>query len=106
MVITREPPIFHFYDWTSSNLYLEEELELRGDHFMIESEEMFWCVEYDDGMSFPTKDDPIFEFRVLQYNELTQNYEIDITETMTDEENRYVQKQLYNIYTSRAERDE
>lgn len=77
----------------------EEELSFRGDHYMVEA------VEYvellgpwdEEGNRWPLCD-PFYIFRVYGYNELTQNYEIDITEMLTAAENDIMQCMINEHY--------
>jgi len=86
----------------------EFEIELKGrqDTFSVEVLSGHYTEQY-------TKDDPdepghyapisgpaLYTFRIFAYNELVQNYEIDITDQLTEEENLYLTKEIDEEYSS------
>lgn len=73
---------------------LEFEVELRDDTMNVEVTAMFiWEDDFDDE-GCPMNYDYLFEFRLFAYDEEKQNYERDVTGSLTDAENRYLQRQI------------
>lgn len=90
--------------WTQqTDVYLEEEIDLRLDHFMLEVDSMWSDVGPWDEDQIPTYYNVIYTFKLFAYNELTQNYEIDITDSLTEEENVHLQKICTNMHQSEVE---
>lgn len=76
------------------DFYLETEAEFRNDTVMLEVTRNFVteAFDQDEGYSYPTGN--LYEFKLFQYNSLVQNYEMDITDQCTDQENRDLQKYI------------
>jgi hypothetical protein len=84
------------------NFYLEEEIDFRGDTVMLEVSEMHttqgpW-VEYQ----VPEWCYTMYVFKLYAYSELNQNYEVDITDTLTAEENLEMQKKIDELAADQA----
>jgi len=90
------------YDaWSDLSLEFEVELSGRSDPFMVEVSGV--CQSYgsidEEGLRYPGCDE-MFEFRVFAYNDLVQNYEIDVTDTMSDLENAHINRQALEEWIS------
>ena len=77
---------------------LEREIPFRGDHYMLEAECIWesWGPADEDGI----RDElckPTFEFKLFQYNELTESYEVPVTD-FTEQENYDLQLQIGEAY--------
>jgi hypothetical protein len=72
---------------------LEGEVQFRDDTVMCEVSKIYELEEWDEeGYYFPVS--YLYEFKLYGYSELTQNYEIPLTEECTDQENRDLQKYI------------
>jgi hypothetical protein len=84
-------------------LCLEDEIPLRGDIFLLDVDMGYELLGPwdEEGERYPLCD-PIFVFKLYGYNELVQNYEIDITDTLTAEENDQLQKLIHELANDQA----
>ena len=91
-------------DWGYDRpVYLENEIPFRGDHYMLEADTIYenWGPWDEDG--FRTElCPPVFEFKLYQYNELTQNYEIPVVD-LTEQENLELQQRIHELYIGQLE---
>jgi len=94
-------------DWGfDRDVYIEEEIPFRGDHYMLEVTSIFenWGPPDSDGV--PTERcDPIFEFQLFQYSELRMDYSQPITEDLTADENLELQHRIHDLYIAQLERE-
>jgi len=94
-----QAPLFYMFD-DDHDMNVEFELELSGHDdspFLVEASWVYYCTTPpdDEGIRYP-KAGEVFEFRIYAYNELVQSYEIDVTDKLSDVENRVVNKAIYN----------
>ena len=77
---------------------LEREIKFRDDYYMLEVEQIWesWDLPDEDGIR-NTLCKPTFEFKLFQYNELTQDYEVPVTD-FTEQENYDLQLQIGEAY--------
>jgi len=82
----------------------EFEIELKGrqDTFSVEVLRGHYTIkDLDlDGFYVAVEGPALYTFRIFAYNELVQNYEIDITDQLTEEENLYLTKEIDEEYSS------
>jgi len=86
-------------DWGHDReVSLEREIPFRDDHYMLEVSCIWesWGPPDEDGIR-DSLCKPTFEFKLFQYNDLTQSYEIPVTD-FTEQENFDLQLQIGEAY--------
>ena len=73
---------------------LETETSFRGDTVMLEVSRIHENVDTMDDEGWYFTSGYTYQFKLLAYNELVENYEIEIQDTMTDDENIAMQKEI------------
>ena len=82
--------------------YLETETEFRDDTVLLEVTRIHENYDPIDDEGFYSPTGYTYEFKLYAYNELVQNYEIDITDTLTHEENVALQREIDERAADRA----
>ena len=90
-------------DWGRRVVYhLEEEIPFRGDTVTVVVEAM-WIFEDDfDDEGCPAQYSYLFEFKLYTYDEAAQNYETEINDTLTEQENVDLQAEIDELAADAA----
>lgn len=91
------------YSTRGRQVYLEHEVLWRGDYVMLEATRVYDLEgPWDDEGHRQWMCNPIYLFRVLRYNKLTECYEEPIADQLSEYDNIEFQKLLYELDSDQA----
>src|SRR5262245_23769471 len=82
--------------WSDSDheFYMDTETHFRGDTVYLDVTRIHENYDTMDDEGWYHTTGYTYEFKLLAYNELVQEYDVDITDTLTDDENIAMQKEI------------
>lgn len=85
------------------HIFFEQELPYRGDHVMVEATREYELLgPWEEEGYRPYLCNPVYLFRVFAYNELTENYEVPISDQLTEDENFQFTKLIHEARCDEA----
>lgn len=84
------------------DFYLETEIDFRDDTVMLEVTAVYYAQGPWTEDQIPAWNVTLYDFKLYAYNDLVQNYEIDISGTLTEEENFEMQKRIDELAADQA----